>query len=255
MKERPILMSAPMVRALLDGRKTQTRRALKPQPKPYGTFADHTIWRFAPDKQTSIEASANVAPLMWLPFCPFGTIGDQLWVRESFSALRIQGTGVSCKVAEADYVVFADRGQKYRSDGAYFPPLKEYLPGANANRKYSPSIHLPRWASRLTLKITDVRVERLNDISVEDAIVEGVEFRIPPGALTQNIEFPPDFATRTKAQQDAWIEGQARATYFARCHANANALRAFEALWKEINGPDSWQENPWVWAVSFEVIP
>lgn len=145
MKERPILFSGPMVRAILNGTKTQTRRIVKPQPvhiDGLGTVMNPSV----------ITGNS----------CKHGKPGDTLWVRETWAhrALRVSGPeGYGCPVFRADDV---DRR----------------LPSGPYNRvdRWRPSIHMPRWASRITLQITAVRVERLQDISEEDAIAEGVEF-------------------------------------------------------------------------------
>ena len=127
MTERPILFSAPMVRAILDGNKTQTRRVVKLKPDYMETF---------------LRLPNKVA------CCPYGQPGGRLWVRETFE---------DCESALHSCVL-------YRADGG--------TPGT----KWTPSIHMPRWASRITLEITGVRVERLQDISEEDAISEGTPF-------------------------------------------------------------------------------
>ncbi len=185
MADRPILFSAPMVRALLEGGKTQTRRALKPQPSWEPATVDGCSfaagWSWAglsrfPDAARFCEAAAQ-----FVPCAP----GDRLWVKEAHSF----GTK-----AYPDCLYRAD-------DGGY-------------DLRWRSPIHMPRWASRLTLLVTDVRVQRLQDISEADALAEGVEH-----------------------------------------HAGSDGPCAeFEALWNSINGPDAWAENPWVAAITFEVV-
>ena len=185
-KERPILFSAPMVRAILDGRKTVTRRACKPQPSANA----HT---------TSAEGCPMGA--WWetgkhLNRCPFGQIGDRLYVRETFNRTNPGG-------AEGVYY--------YRADGE-FP--KSIGGGKFTDAEsWKPSIHMPRAASRILLEITDVRVERLQDISREQCIAEGPDFPVA------------DHLAR------AW-------------HVQ------FERLWNSTGG--DWAANPWVWAVEFK---
>ena len=187
MKERPILFSAPMVRAILAGTKTQTRRAMKPQPWARPEPEDG-LWRlYAGDEGME-------------PFpCRYGQIGDRLWVKESFWGCDLPGYG------DTPCVVYDDEW----TGGEYAPA--EPRPWA---RKFGriPSIHMPRYASRILLEITDVRVQRLQDISEADAEAEGVD--------------------RIKAKVPRHLD-------------------VYRYLWDGINGPGAWDANPWVWAVSF----
>lgn len=185
MKERPILFSAPMVRALLAGTKTQTRRIIKPQ---------HLA--FFNQDAAAMLSDWNERPL------PYGQTGDRLWVRETFGHFeRNQHFKPGCNVY-------------YRADGNCL----ELEP-------WRPSIHMPRWASRITLEITSVRVERLQDISEADALAEGIPSIDTPGAWTLPIPANPNLP--------------------------AIYLGAFCKLWESINGPGSWDANPWVWAIEF----
>lgn len=204
MKARPILFSGPMVRALLEGRKTQTRRVVKPQPSTHhwqkspGYIGDYrhegdNLWHFAhriPQNPTW-DCDRQIA-------CPYGKPGDLLWVRETFS----------------QHPQFADLAYKADDDGDGFEDSDGFL----WEPKYSPSIHMPRALSRLTLRITDVRVQRLRDISSEDVNAEGVSPGIPG------------------------------------CGGAGDYRHTFMRLWESINGPGSWDANPWVWALTFEVI-
>lgn len=186
MKERPILFSAPMVRALLAGTKTQTRRVIKPR---------HLA--FFNQDAAAMLSDWNERPL------PYGKPGDRLWVRETWhdasSSLH------SCAL--------------YRADGIDLHW-----------DKWTPSIHMPRRASRITLEITSVRVERLQEISIEDAKAEGA--------------WGPDDSIAQKV-----------ADYFGTDIFSANPRKAFQMLWESINGPDSWAANPWVWAIEFRRVP
>lgn len=176
MKERPILFSGAMVRALLDGTKTQTRRMVKPQPRILA--GELLCWK---DDALTDDQMAEL--------CPYGQPGDRLWVREAWMDLR----GV---------------------DGAVGPCMYRATFGnAPDGGKWRPSIHMPRWASRITLEVTGMRVERLQDISEADARAEGV----------------------SRAQCPDW-------------HATTD----FRAIWESINGPGSWDANPWVWVVEFK---
>ena len=194
MKERPILFSASMVRAILDGRKTQTRRIVKPQPD---IVADGGLVVGVSTPEDQKYGRLGKA----LP-CPYGKPGERLWVRESWA-------WYGCEYIPSDVV--------YRAD-------TESLPGEYG--RWRPSIHMPRWASRITLEITEVRVERLHDISDDDIKAEGI-FDDP-----------------------AVVSGEREGSILTL----AGKRIAFEDLWESINGPDSWDENPWVWVVGFRRV-
>jgi hypothetical protein len=185
-KERPILFSGPMVRAILDGRKTQTRRVIKPQPlHPQVSKSDGYPGTWYGHGQLGIE------PEVWS--CPYGVPGDRLWVRES----------VCLDWRESPV---------YKADDPDGNGAREA--GYSSEPKYKPSIHMPRWASRITLEISDVRVQRLQEISREDALAEGMEGGCGPG-------------------------------YDCAQHA-------FMMLWDDINCDKyPWASNPWVWALTF----
>lgn len=212
MTERPILFSAPMVRALLDGRKTQTRRVVKPQPLSLGTrplvsFNHGTPeWSFGLDDQ-------DARGLKWWR-CPYGAVGDVLWVRESCWIYgRWHADGLT-RTGRKRWR-FQPIGQRVLFENPGHDRIAHL--GRGPGWSYRNSIHMPRWASRITLRVTDIRVERLNDISAADAMAEGMTF---PEGIAYGSD-PKD---------------------------------AFAGLWRSINGPESWAANPWVWAVSFEVV-
>lgn len=223
MKDRPILFSGPMVRALLAGTKTQTRRIVKPQP--------------APDQQprTVIGSSGFVyvmdnAPLLPYPEvrrvrwdCPYGQPGDRLWVRESFMPIPLEAAPGPSQTPWS--IAYAEGGQtELLAPSSYNPTLYNY-------ERWTPSIHMPRWASRATLEITGVRVERLQDISEADAQAEG----------TTPIPDPCDHVRLACAD--------------IGCSGPQPYRTGFRALWRDINGPDSWDANPWVWVVEFRRMP
>ena len=178
MKERPILFSAPMVRALLDGRKTQTRRVMKHPPDERATEVSVesiygesvATYRAYPGQGSARHAIAS---------CPYGTIGDLLWVRETF------GNGWTKRPVPDDKIC-------YRAT-----PLEEQ--GFRFCYRWFPSIHMPRWASRITLEITDVRVQRLQDISEEDVISEGLTEHLITDMLGA--------ASRYATKPEHWIHG------------------------------------------------
>lgn len=179
MKERPILFSAPMVRAIVAGTKTQTRRIVKP-----GVLEDGWPIAYAAER------------------CPYGAPGDRLWVRETWAKAGEVGDDI-----------------EYRADNP--DPL-----GA----RWRPSIHMPRWASRLLLEVTAVRVERLQDISEDDACAEGVQEL--DGTLDE-------------------LALYARAKKMGECATDSRVW--FAELWDSINGTRApWASNPFVWVVSFK---
>jgi hypothetical protein len=207
MADRPILFSAPMVRALLAGTKTQTRRVLNPQPETFPlqngeqclVYPMHVEGESVP-RIAMGDGRCGVITLQKVPFA----VGDRLWVKETWTHT---GTGV--------WAV----GDVHRAlDGRVAYRATEDIPGAG----WFPSIFMFRKLSRLTLTVTDVRVERLQDISEADAIAEGV------------------FRTRSpNAAGDGWEWDDPRDGY--------------RNLWDSINGAGAWAENPWVVAVSFDV--
>jgi hypothetical protein len=207
-KERPILFSAPMVRAILSGTKTQTRRIVKPQPTKNPKFAGGAYItqpkRTFSARQTAgdIAVAADYVHLC----CPYGQPGDRLWVRESFWGCDSEGMG------DTPCVVYDDEwnGKEYRA--------AEIRPWAPKFGRI-PSIHMPRNCSRILLEVTGVRVERLNDCSVRDAIDEGAAPLLPAPAISQAC--PEDY------------------------------LAGFRQLWDSINGAGAWSANPWVWVVEF----
>lgn len=226
MKERPILFSGPMVRALLAGRKTQTRRALKPQPPAECSIhymLGNESWLPA-DERTPLrhhwEAwggplyEARPAKALAGSFevrCPYGAPGDRLYVRETW---KPHSTFAGLKPRDVPKSrIF------YQADDAYAP----------SNTPWKPGIHMPRWASRLTLEITEVRVERLQDCSERDARAEGLQVK--------DAEWMPSYRG---ADDLPWRPEFPRDAYFD--------------LWDHINGEGAAAANPWVWAVSFRVL-
>ena len=153
MRERPILFSAPMVRATLEGRKTQTRRVIKPQPEMVEDRRT-TAWEGDPATLLRLLKANNRG-------CPYGKPGDRLWVRETCK-LKSYGKPIS-EGWGGTIVEYKDENKK--------EVLNKYATGTND--KWRPSIHMPRWASRITLEVTGIRVERLRDITLQDVLAEG----------------------------------------------------------------------------------
>lgn len=234
MIERPILMSAPMVLACLrdENPKTQTRRIIKPQPARVYSPGDaptvaEEVYAYATldEGWMIIRAGRQPRENALVSRCPYGVAGDGLWVRENCRATSDHEyrSRVTYAAGGAHWPIentadAADRwGRLYRYDH------KRRDPGPLV-----PGIHMPRWASRISLSVTDVRVERLNEISAADAKAEGL----------------------TLIGIEWGVPGLAE-TWRAECH---DPRRAYRILWEHINGPGSWAANPWVWAVTFERI-
>lgn len=196
MREKPILFSGPMVRAILAGRKTQTRRVVKPQTLALFDTAIH----LGEINDFFAQGTASGSDLKYISeLCPYGQPYDRLWVKETYSAHGEMG----------------DWGRKY-----YRADLGDEAKEPHGLH-WRPSIFCTRKASRITLEITAVRVERLNDISETDAIAEG--------------------ATIT----DAIVRNDA-------IHASRAWIEAYRQLWESINGAGSWAANPWVWVIEFK---
>ena len=222
MKERPILFSGEMVRAILEGRKTQTRRIIKPQPTNDTCFA----W-FAPDVipecNRAEEGLWSEAPKDFIQPSPYGRPGDRLWVCRPDPAEGWRD-GIEFRADELDL-----------EDGDVLPLYQPEAPvdfyADYSKSGWRPSIHMPRWASRLTLEVTEVRVERLQDISLEDIGSEGVT--LPPEFVGMAGGYPIE---HPDADKDPWY-------FWAELWDSINADRGF-----------GWDSNPWVWAVSFELM-
>lgn len=224
-KERPVLFSGPMVRAFLEDRKGKTRRVIQPQPP-----AEEAVRQKSGSGYSWIPPSGRIPH--WRPAgpvwavrelmgrepelrCPYGAPGDRLWVRETW-ALEDCGEDGKRVVWQADRAAAwamprSELGETY------------YLPSDHAPDRWRPSIHMPRWASRLTLEVTDVRVERLQAVSADDAVDEGINPSTVPGV-----------------------------------GSDASIIAAFHQFWDSINGERpgcSWEANPYVWVVSFRRLP
>lgn len=197
MKERPILFSASMVCAILEGRKTQTRRIIKEQPL-LGCIGTYGVGiPFIRGKNGDVR-------------CPYGQPGDRLWVRETFCPIYPQDPHYNGgRPIEYDYAATYKHGDR----------LGDLL---GIKKRWTPSIHMPRSASRITLEVTGVRVEQLNEISEADAVAEGCDNGKSDAAISTG-----------------WYE---------------RPKAAYRRLWEQINGIGSWNENPLVWVVEFKVL-
>ena len=237
-KERPILFSAPMVRALLDGSKLQTRRVIKTtQPE----------WvRVNPNSHPDTDGrqcygwDGNIGQAMR---CPYGHPGDRLWVREAWMPdPPCDGTWGYTEWAGNRIGQIAAVPERFQ-----LPAFCNYhasWPHGSHDLRWTPSIHMPRWASRITLEVTGVRVERLQDISEADAVAEGIS-RIPPPVADHGWSGPNRFTLR----------GMGKGLCAGHVNWNAPTAKAlYQRLWESINGPESLEANPWVWVVEFKVV-
>jgi hypothetical protein len=222
MKERPIIFNADMVRAVLDGRKTQTRRIMKNQPVPHETREGDFYFRC--NKTRSMIYVSDFTPgngplpdahEYFSMCCPFGAVGDRLWVREAF---RVMG-----RATDVARLMYKASERNSFTESTRTVPIDQCNKQSSYN--WTPSIHMPRWASRITLEITGVRVERLNSISEADAKAEGLKASKPWSGL------------------DGCIGS-----------GGTPAAERFESLWQSIYGEESWQANPWVWVIEFKRV-
>lgn len=217
MKERPILFSGPMVRALLDGTKTQTRRAVKPQPQAV-SFA----WLWI-KKQIRMEWGEHVNPTMMVPFCPYGLPGDRLWVREEH---RVVKGGFHIKTVE--YTADLTRAEIEVTERERKLFRKRKFPFAQTRARF-----MYRSFSRILLEIVSVRVERLREISEADAKAEGI---LPPRDCGDEL--------------DGYYWDYLKQSHGTCC----TAIASYRTLWESLNGEHSWAANPWVWVVEFKRI-
>ncbi len=214
MKERPILFSGPMVRAILEGRKTQTRRAVK---------TDLVSYNLATCEEGPLDARQIKNQVK----CPYGKPGDRLWVRENWYYYDKYESRNFCETRKIPY---SPDGVMPGAEGFHLRRIRyeatEGNPDPVSPWRIRPSIHMPRWASRITLEITGLRVERLNDISEADAVAEGVRYMGEGEGYEDYCLGPGTWCTSAKA--------------------------SFASLWVSINGSDSLSANPWVWVLEFK---
>ncbi|MCU7247962.1 hypothetical protein [Pseudomonas koreensis] len=219
-KERPILFSAPMVRAILEGRKTVTRRPVKGGQIPVEDTSlsvdDHLRWSAIGQRDPrygfdvyGVTADECASELAKFGRCPYGQPGDRLWVREAWAADEQMDSIAPRYLSQGEPIL-------YPTDGA----VRQTGCSMITRGRGRLSIHMPRRANRILLEITDVRVERLQDISAEQAKAEGVN-----GLPRCRSIYPDD-----------------------------DYLYPFKDLWLSINGPESWESNPWLWVVEFKRV-
>lgn len=206
MTERGMIFNSEMVRAILDGRKTQTRRIIKDC-----TVGRDPISKFIQIGKKFIGCYPEDVPELIRECCPYGVPGDRIWVRETWA--EAGASAPDLKLYRANYP-------------AHVPTHYENVPPAEDVR-WTPSIHMPRGASRILLEITDVRVEQLKSISEEEARSEGV------AQLREGF---------WKHYQPGWTQHQ------------LSARGSFATLWESIYGFGEWDRNPWVWVIEFKRI-
>lgn len=206
MTDRPILFSAPMVRALLNGSKTQTRRVLKPQPSDdLDNLGDgETVLDMATGKPVNLRFE----------------VGDRLWVRETWYCDHID-----CQRGPYLCPDNMPLTQLVEDGWLHFRATDDPKQWEAGQPKWRTPLHLPRWASRLTLTVTDVRVERLQDCSEADAVAEGIE-----------------------RSEEYWMDYE-----FPSTQCCVDPQSSYRTLWNSINGAGAWEQNPWVVAISFTV--
>lgn len=211
MTERGMIFNAEMVRAILDGRKTQTRRIMKPQPEVCprgGHWWSSNVFKTMLHVEEEMQNGKGGWNGLAGDACPFGTVGDRIWVREAFRVM-----GCATDVARLMYKA---------SERNSFTESTRTVPVASCTKqpshKWTPSIHMPRWASRIMLEITDVRVERLVSITDEDAGKEGYPAN------------PEPFGGR----MDKWLW--------------------FRQVWDGLYPEQSFKHNPWVWVIEFKLV-
>ncbi|MDH1587981.1 hypothetical protein [Stutzerimonas stutzeri] len=223
MRERPILFNSAMVRAILDGSKTVTRLAVIKSSQPETIFpSDFSA------TEAMVELNSTRFGTTWWKSCPYGKPGDRLWVRETWSGVNMCGAPALAYRADGDIRDLMAEELFLDEDGAFNyvdQRWKKYDFScwyADLHQaRWRPSIHMPRWASRIMLEITNVRVERLQDITEVQAKAEGV--------LSCENDIDPD------------------GNYYS-------PYELFSALWVSINGHESWHANPWVWVVEFKRV-
>lgn len=205
MKEYPIIFRADMVKSILEGRKTQTRRVIKPQLESDAVDIGMHKGFISYHRKIQCDGSSHLGDWQHIK-CPYGQAGDRLWVRETWALYLPQ--------------YYKKKEVFYRADGeinkSFISPHRVF--------KWRPSIHMPRWASRILLEITEIRVERVQEITHDDCIREGIRPSIP----------------------DWHFEDLSRYVFYVK--------DMFRILWNSIHGTDAWERNDWVWVVSFKRV-
>ncbi len=225
MKEHPIIFGGPMIKTILEGSKTMTRRPIKLKDIDENCKWCHGKGYEYIDCQNELSGYDYRRPCRcMMPRCPYGIPGDRLWVRESFWIAEMEGQGIGNQ-----FLVYDEEMDKE-------PHPSKLRPTFDMKWGHNPSIHMPRWASRITLEVTEVRVKKLQQITEEDAKSEGVEI----------MQRPPSVGGGTQYLAPACGD---RPSYW-----EYSASTAFMYLWETIYGKDAWDNNPWVWVISFKKL-
>lgn len=234
MRERPILFSTEMVRAILDGRKTQTRRVMTPQPE-YDPGRRYLIWL-----KNGLRQGSPIKYAGWWFDSPYGQPGDLLWVRETWAVSSVWGNTKPSDLPTNGAAVF-------------------YFDEGFGDYKKRPSIHMPRWASRITLEVMNVRVERVQDISEADAIAEGVTGLDENDKLPAHRRLYTDYSDKIDDSVRAFVTAKGSfSTLWDSINAKRTMIHEYEdddgtMHREEVSGGYSWASNPWVWVIEFEV--
>jgi len=224
--EKPILYNTAMVKAVLSGRKTQTRRVIKPQPykHKYGSIGMF-VWRWLYKKKYEFQDQQN-----WINACPYGQVGDRLWVRERFCIGEIVAGD---SLPEEEDPIYIEQLADSKCAIPYEYAISNDI--GIENVKWKPSIFMRREYSRTNLEITNIRVERVQDITPEDALAEGINMESEHALMCIDI---------------------ADSSYNNSLPNNSPEKAVFIKLWDSINQKRGygWDVNPWVWVVEFKVL-
>lgn len=230
---KPILFSTPMVQAILEGRKTMTRRIVKPQPS-----IKMGVGKWLKNELLQMIGGQEIVTDYMVKHNPYGQPGDVLWVREKFRKHHpVDEYGyIDFETTILDYA--ADNPEPlYLTDGDGF--VRTNKDGSEKFVPFKPSIHMPKDACRLFLQITNIRVERLQEISQNDCVNEGIQQLL------------------MSSMQKAQSGGKRFRNYLKKpelFNEAVSSYESFQTLWQSINSPESWEANPWVWVVEFKQI-
>lgn len=255
---KPILFNTPMVQAILDGRKTITRRLLKPRYRDdecgFQVVTNAQTGEFVRVEKLSDQGSGQFPDGSERHVHPPYRPGDILYVRETWQYAYDTDSNENIDYESGRYLYAADNIEPF--NGWIMPDGTE-----RDSMPWRPSIHMPKAAARIFLRVTDVRVERLQDIDGEQAYSEGATADIP-GILEQlethgKPKFPKNFEKFSEAQKEDWYKSQATATYIAQMELANRLILSFKEIWdstikKEDLPTYGWDANPWVWAYRFE---
>jgi hypothetical protein len=248
-KERPIIFTSDSVRAILDGRKTQTRRVIKPQLSPDLKWMGWIIGVGSNnDKSLGCAQWVDNFPLSTKTHTvknPYGQPGDRLWVRETWINPFLTEERLPSEMP------IRPKEIRYRADGVEYP-------------RWQPSFFMPRWASRITLEIVNVRVERVQDITEEDAIAEGIDYLFSKEDCLTTAGLigtaPKDHGYKNYLWHGDYgkygIENRQSDSWPYQYSGYKNAIGSYSSLWEKINAKRGygWDTNPWVWVIEFRKV-